>query len=64
MKGKPQLYGLFEKQKDGTFRRIFPALAFLKPQAVVHFQTALLSPYFEGGPIRELKPVGHAIRPR
>lgn len=55
---KARLYGLFEKQADGSWKRIFPDLAYHKKEAVRIFQNALLAPYFSAGiGIRELRPV-------
>lgn len=54
-----RLYGLFEKQADGTWKRLLPSQAYTKQQAVRVFQGYLLQPYLEGGAPRELQPIGH-----
>lgn len=53
---KARLYGLFERQPDGKWLRIYDSLAFRKPDAVRIFQGSLLSSCF-GAPERRLKPV-------
>ena len=57
MKRKQRLYGLFEKQEDGKFVRVYDTLAFPKAQAVKFFQNALLSGALYAGKIKELRPV-------
>jgi len=63
MKQRKQLYGLFEKQENGTWKRLVEGQAFPKATAVRIFQGALLAPFL-GTPcgMRELKPVGHMLR--
>lgn len=53
---KQRLYGLFEKQPDGSWKRISD-LAFTKPNAVRFWQGALLAHILSGAPERKLAPV-------
>lgn len=53
---RQRLYGLFEKQPDGTWKRVYESLKYPKERAIRLFQTALLDGAFNG-PTRELRPL-------
>lgn len=54
-----RLYSLFEKQPDGTWKRIRESAYFLRDARKL-WQNALLDGILHGGPVRELRPVKEA----